>query len=340
MDSLVPFIENLGSDVFIAAFLSQMYDRLWPAANEKAVIEQTEVHELFRLLAENIRIVNRRNSSQLALSHAFNVARVIDKCLAFEMEESVQNIANQLIIDVQNCSSDFEFLRTLLMEMQRLLSARQNVDKELFGNVASAVLEKLINQRYKPRPTKPNGWPMKKRGCGCPHCDRLDRFLTAPEQRTARFTLDGLARKHLETQLRYAERFPNNALQFFSFDTDKSTRPCHTLVITKLRTEFERDLKDWQKDFDALGSDLTGLRSQFMKNLLGERYEDLIELRALKKSHQLAELTGSLSNAVAPTGSLKEGPNPRGSGSSVQGAGSKRKAKGDALLMPLAKKRH
>lgn len=345
LSSLVPFIENLGSDLFVAAFLTIMYDNLYPTDKIEPAIEQPALQEVYRLLlATNLGIVDRRDGSQIPLAHAFNVARVIDNCLAFDLEESARRIYNQLIINVRDCSHDSKFLSTFLKEMHEFLPARQNVDKELFGNVASAILEKVINQRYQPRPTKPKGWPMKKKGCGCQHCDRLDRFLTAPAQRSARFSLDQQARKHLDDRLRYyggrAYGSSYDGYPLYAFDTDKSTRPCYTLVITKLRPEFDQDLKEWQTDFKALEDDLAGLRRPFMRRVLGERYEDLVELRALKKSHELAEMTdAAASNTAPPTGFLKERSNSPGSTLAVPGAGAKRKAEEDLPSMRTAKKK-
>ncbi|KAF5532343.1 hypothetical protein FNAPI_12968 [Fusarium napiforme] len=51
------------------------------------------------------------------------------------------------------------------------------------------------------------------------------------------------------------------------------------LMITKLGTNFDKELRDWQKAFGEKENKLSGLRGDYLKGLLGdEKYQELVLL--------------------------------------------------------------
>ncbi|KAH7167182.1 hypothetical protein DER46DRAFT_273644 [Fusarium sp. MPI-SDFR-AT-0072] len=51
------------------------------------------------------------------------------------------------------------------------------------------------------------------------------------------------------------------------------------LTITKLGTNFDKELRDWQKGFREVGSQLRRLRGDYLNGFLGdEKYKELVLL--------------------------------------------------------------
>lgn len=51
------------------------------------------------------------------------------------------------------------------------------------------------------------------------------------------------------------------------------------LMVTKLGSNFDKELRDWQKAFGEVGSKLSGLRGDYLKGLLGnEKYQEPVLL--------------------------------------------------------------
>lgn len=87
--------------------------------------------------------------------------------------------------------------------------------------------------------------------CTCAPCKALQAFLEDPSERVGRFSYNKDIRSHLEYKLNGDE---------FQFDLDKKKSP-HTLVLTKTRNRFEKELAEWKSTISQLRTALENLDS-------------------------------------------------------------------------------
>jgi hypothetical protein len=135
-------------------------------------------------------------------------------------------------------------------------------------------------------PTRQSGWTHKPRGCGasaCRDCAALDAFLLSETERIGRFQMGKQRRYHLSDKLPGA---------LFNTTTDTKVAP-HTLVVTKIRKEFDSELLSYNSEVQVLEARISPLKGEYMKNLLGcSAYDELILLDDIKVQDPGTAATG------------------------------------------------
>ncbi|TID25845.1 hypothetical protein E6O75_ATG03708 [Venturia nashicola] len=114
--------------------------------------------------------------------------------------------------------------------------------------------------------TRTYGYPYNRVQDACADCAELNRFLVSPTQEVARFTLVGPRRTHISKYLN-----PRH----YDLYIDKGRTP-HTLVIKKTKKHYEDELSRWKRDLNRLHSQLAPFRDTWGKQVLGEKYTELI----------------------------------------------------------------
>lgn len=102
----------------------------------------------------------------------------------------------------------------------------------------------------------------------CKDCELLNRFLVSAVEQSFKFSANLDRRTHMQLAL---------PADFFHFETVKSKSP-HTLVITKLGREHEAEVIKHRDIMQAIRRSLESLQSDYMRELLGNEYEELILL--------------------------------------------------------------
>jgi len=120
----------------------------------------------------------------------------------------------------------------------------------------------------------PNGlpnWVCPKKSCGCTECVHLDLFLNSPTRQTMEFTTTGPKRNHIEDRVR--------GLIEIRTSGKKNDRASHTLIL----------MDWWQSSHDAWSSrcssalvSVMGIGTNNLKQLLGDKYDELVDLRQVK----------------------------------------------------------
>ncbi|KAI1414341.1 hypothetical protein F5Y13DRAFT_197797 [Hypoxylon sp. FL1857] len=132
-------------------------------------------------------------------------------------------------------------------------------------------------------PKPPRGWAHKPRGCNpaCRDCNVLDAFLKKEDEQTDVFRMAERRRAHLERLL---------PADLFQCRTDKKRVP-HGLVVTKLGTEFQKDMQDYKDKLKIFEDRVRGLRCKEVKSLLGEElYNELVMLKDIPDSDGAKQL--------------------------------------------------
>ncbi|KAI8262579.1 hypothetical protein K4K58_000483 [Colletotrichum sp. SAR11_239] len=173
-----------------------------------------------------------------------------------------------------------KFLVPLMTTMQRHNIPVEN--HEAVRNLLEVIIGERLLQQLGPFPPRPVGWTYKPRRCApyrgqrtvCRDCDELEVSLTAPDQKVWRFAAAEARRKHINSLLYGTEKY-------FRMTTER-TRSAHTLVIEKTGGEYKDEVEKWRRHVQSVASLLSPLRSDFLKNMLGEsRYRELILLEPL-----------------------------------------------------------
>ena len=118
-------------------------------------------------------------------------------------------------------------------------------------------------------------WTMTPRGCGCSDCQRLDQFLTNDTQQSVDFPVSRGRRQHLHQMLEFTK---------IGHVTDR--HGVETLVVTKPSTPLLAKHEQWQKRFSKAEKQIKKMDQAILKQLLGDDYEYLTELRDTRRGQK------------------------------------------------------
>lgn len=314
----MPFVNSVGSTTFTAEFLVGLKNHQSNCIQEAAIRETYQ-----RLLVENSFVLIGSIRRTIPLSYAKSMAELIGGCLGFSLHDEAKVVANQIVTDSRKHAFDSRRIIDLVQHIKTKLQTHSNIDMQPFSILFTVLLKKFISQTYKEKPVRPSGWYMNPKGCGCADCKGLDVFLTNPKLQRTRFTMIQKKRQHLQSRLLHTRDCAT--------ETDRRGSP-QSLIVTKIRpsTEYEADYREWQANFSSMQRMLAELKGSFMKKLLGDSYEHLIELRYLTTNCKLDDIVktppvADMSSKSRMSATI-ENPNPSSSANIPQGAGVKRTA--------------
>lgn len=205
------------------------------------------------------------------------IAEVLRHCLSMGLKDEMDRFIAKLKEEAGRADSlaleqvMMPFLRHLpqIMHDQNIPLVTDNY-RDLFKQAISLYIFRYV--RREPQPTL--NWVCPIKGCGCKECVHLDLFLNSPTRQTMEFTTTGPKRNHIEGLVR--------DLKEIRASTKKNDRAPHTLILTK-------SLDWWQSSHDAWSSRCASAREAFdgigtgnLKQLLGDKYDELINLRQVK----------------------------------------------------------
>lgn len=162
-----------------------------------------------------------------------------------------------------------QFIRSLTLVLQKHGSC---VPTPPIKILVEKLLEALVGAVTRQYPQRPEDWARKPRGCGCPDCVLLDKFLIHPFQSVYRFAMAERRRTHLEYRL---DR------RYYKMETERTRSP-YTLVVTKTGREYQEQLAQWTSEFQKLEAEFRLLQGGEMEALLGDKYRDLILLEKMR----------------------------------------------------------
>jgi hypothetical protein len=174
-------------------------------------------------------------------------------------------------------------------------------------------LDNMRTETNKKQPIRPTNWSRKPVKCTDGRCGGectiLNKFLQDGRQASYRFKTAEHNRKHIQYALPYGE---------YRFETDRDHGTPFTLIVTKTTEGFAKELRNWESEVKERRQCLGSLQSDFMKAMLGERYNELVCLepipslsepssKARAEQHSLQEMTPETQNAraVPPVAGVK-----------------------------------
>ncbi|OTB11722.1 hypothetical protein K445DRAFT_211719 [Daldinia sp. EC12] len=160
------------------------------------------------------------------------------------------------------------FLETLLTVLQN----HKVPPNEAVKNMFAALFRNVLIGELPTRPVKLRGWEYKQIYCpqNYNECQELNSFLADANEQTREFVMVEQKRRHLQYHL------AGNAVRCH---TRKGRAP-YGLVVTKLGTEFEEDMKKYEHCLAVIRDRLEPFKCEYLKSLLGEKlYEELVLLK-------------------------------------------------------------
>jgi hypothetical protein len=161
-----------------------------------------------------------------------------------------------------------DFLEPLVIALETYNVPPVPAIREFF----EVALRDICHQPVMTQPVQLIGWAHEKVFCtSLPNCScrELNCFLENPQQQVWHFPALLTHRRHVECQL---------TDPIYSLQTAKDRSP-HTLVVTKLGTNYDRTFRIWKQGAQEVAHSLSWMRRDYVKLLLGEEgYNALVML--------------------------------------------------------------
>jgi hypothetical protein len=160
------------------------------------------------------------------------------------------------------------FLRGMLPILaERGIDTINSMFRELYTSVLSSYSRRYVGDRP-PCPEK--DWARSQTNCTCRDCTMLNAFIISPTETVARFAIGKGRRQHLQSQL-------DASRDDYSHVTERMGNP-QTLVVTKKRTRWETDMKDWETRSTEAKRDFESIGLGVLRQLLGDKFRSITGL--------------------------------------------------------------
>ena len=212
------------------------------------------------------------------------IALLVGCCLTWDLEDEENCLLDKIAWEASNGDDRtlnvifMPFLQTLcqIMEPNRVL-----LTKKAYQSLFQYIIALFIMEYVKMEPPRPVNQICPKAGCGagrqCRDCWDLDDFLRHLSQKSWDLTTTGQRRDHVE------HRVLGSQSPFFRCDTIKNPHAPHTLRVTKTLNEaWEASHLDWLSRCTHAKDMLAAIGYDALKQLLGDKYDECVELRAVR----------------------------------------------------------
>ena len=157
------------------------------------------------------------------------------------------------------------FLRGMLFVWREKGIALSNpICRDLYQSVLTSYSRRFVGEKP-PCPEK--NWARSPVSCSCRDCQMVNRFITNPTQREGRFSVGKSRRMHIHQKL-------DGARGTYSHVTERMGNP-QTLVVTKTRTEWESNVRAWERRHAEATAEFESYGLETLKELLGDHFQDI-----------------------------------------------------------------
>ncbi|KAI9706510.1 MAG: hypothetical protein M1836_003516 [Candelina mexicana] len=217
--------------------------------------------------------------SEPSLMTGGELADLIEQCISLGLEHEVDQILIKLQTEISDMdTSDLgtfvipfleEFL-TILEEQEIPLSTPRY--QSFFKHALNSYITRYVNLEPAP-PKDGTRKELEGTGCGCKDCNSLNEFLFDPAQKSTTFSMPEKRRKHIELRI---EPIPH-----LKVETIRTTKP-FSLKVEKTEADWKEEHDMWEKRSKEVEKQLKGLGLQKLREILGEKYDELVEQRVVK----------------------------------------------------------
>ena len=272
-------------------------DELLSAVGRNAIHGENAEHffaELYPMLFDQARDMS---PEQIAALYAHAVARNASS----DSDRLVQALMGRAFL-----AWDSSALVALTTILRTALSNGIALEGESYRHATIAILDMAIKQEVGQEPRNPD-WKRPRRGCQsrsyCSHCEDIDDFLQSGQQSSFKAYLSKKSIDHVKDQLSHSRdghRYQVTTKPPDSRSRDRllSDNMCRrfkdkqkeqpymvkwTLEVTKTTVAFDAEHKAWSSRAIAFQRTVQSMvPDEMMRLLLGSRYDELMQLRAVK----------------------------------------------------------
>ena len=212
------------------------------------------------------------------------IAHLIGCCLISGLKDEENRLLDTIASEAS--SADDRTLKDNLMPFLRTLRQimEQNsvpLTTQVYQDLFQYIIALFIIGYVKMEPPHPANQTCPKAGCGagrqCQDCWDLDDFLRHPSKKCWNLTTTGQRRDHVE------HRVLGSQSSYFRCETIRNRHAPHTLKVTKTLSEaWEASHSAWLDRCTQAQETLAAIGHEALKQLLGNKYNECIELRAVK----------------------------------------------------------
>ncbi|KAI9836173.1 MAG: hypothetical protein M1837_003436 [Sclerophora amabilis] len=209
---------------------------------------------------------------------ASDLVNLLEMCMILGLEGEIDQIFKRLKSEATtvDVSALGKIYIPLLGQLAEVIRKRQHPLTETYRDFYRHSVESYILRFVGIEPAYPVDWKRDRRGCGCWECKDLDTFLLNPAEPSAKFSTNLRRRNHLANRLGGTYNNKN-----YPMTTETAGSP-HTLVVYKTDNEWKSAVSAWKKRFKTASLQLRAMHHETSKQLLGEKYEELFELRMVR----------------------------------------------------------
>ena len=243
------------------------------------------------------------------------VACLVDNCRSINLNEEHGAFLGQLIVisNVVDPSAFGTFFIPLLAHLVELSRCKNiPLNEAVPGTFFKNVLETYVQRSVCLEPAKPRDWSQPRVGCHCSDCHQLNRFLADPTQKTGNFPMAEKRRRHLQYKL------PDTGC---THEIVCRGSP-YTLVVTKTMKKWQDSHKAWKARCVTASNNFQIIGTEALQGILGESYEEIVSLKAVKRASPAEPSTDPPTHAVpqAPLQQTSRAPARQSLSSALQAA--------------------
>ncbi|KAI9800601.1 MAG: hypothetical protein M1833_003259 [Piccolia ochrophora] len=217
-----------------------------------------------------------RQKSQRSVLSGKEIATFVAHCHAASLHTQIDQVYGRLLQQAKKMlrSVFIDLILPLLTELPKVLRSNgTSVSSEPHSDFCRHMLTSYLTRVVGQEPTPPTDWRREKRGCGCEMCDILDEFLIDPAKQSAEF------HRVLGKEYHLLDRLMRGSDRAFNFDGN-AAMPSWKIIKRPFPMEYDHIL--WELRCKQAQSELKRFDQKDLKAMLGDRYDETLELRCSK----------------------------------------------------------
>jgi len=160
------------------------------------------------------------------------------------------------------------FLRGILpVWKEKGIALSDPICRDLYQSVLASYSQRYVGKKP---PCSDRDWARIRVPCSCRDCEMLNRFITNPTERVARFPMGKGRRQHIHQQLDMAKGT-------YTHITERTGNP-QTLVVTKTKTEWESKVRAWETRRAEARNEFGSYGLETLRELLGDQFQNITGL--------------------------------------------------------------
>jgi len=210
------------------------------------------------------------------------IVQILKQCATLLLEDHIAMLLEK-IHDSAMTAPTTVFRKIVIPYLSSLLTYLKAADSlSIMGHDCGLhvcrILRLYINRYVEEGPHRASTWarPTTFITCSCKDCGDLKAFIQDEKRKEGRFSVGEKRRRHLQAHLYSQEGYTS--------DTIRQGSP-HTLVIRKTHAQYRREHVEWKSRYDTAKENMSDLaRNPCLKKLLGDRYDEIMDLKVTDQS--------------------------------------------------------